>query len=65
MRNFDILTANRDSRIHSIASGHEVPSVIDDSNAPPLPETSQGVERTSFSSRQTNLKPSMSTPASR
>ncbi len=52
MRNFDILTANRDSRIHSIASGHQVPSVIDDSNAPPLPETSQGRGANQF------LKPS-------
>ena len=52
MRNFDILTTNRDGRIHSIASGHQVPSVIDDSNAPPLPETSQGRGANQF------LKPS-------
>ena len=65
MRNFDILTANRDRRIHSIASGHQVPSVIDDSNAPPLQKPLRGVERTSFLSRQRNLKPSMSTLASR
>ncbi len=42
MRNFDILTANRDARIHALASGRQVPAVIDDSNAPPLPETPQG-----------------------
>ena len=41
MRNFDIMTANRDQRIWDIAAGKQVPAKIDDSNVPPLPATKQ------------------------
>ncbi|NNE01265.1 MAG: hypothetical protein HKN47_28460 [Pirellulaceae bacterium] len=41
MRNFDIMTANRDQRIWKLADGQSVPDQIDDSNLPPLPETKQ------------------------
>ena len=41
MRNFDIMTANRDQRIWDIAAGKQVSAKIDDSNVPPLPATKQ------------------------
>jgi plastocyanin len=41
MRNFDIMTANRDERIWNIAAGKQVPLTIDDSNVPPLPMAKQ------------------------
>lgn len=41
MRNFDLLSANRDQRIWDLAKGRSVPDQIDDSNLPPLPETKQ------------------------
>ena len=41
MRNFDIMTSNRDQRIWDIAAGKQVPVKIDDSNVPPLPATKQ------------------------
>lgn len=41
MRNFDIMTDNRDKRIHRIASGEQTPATIDDSNVPEMPETTQ------------------------
>lgn len=41
MRNFDVMTANRDERIWALAKGKEVPAKIDDSNVPPLPATKQ------------------------
>jgi plastocyanin len=41
MRNFDIMTANRDERIWNIAAGKQVPLTIDDSNVPSLPRTTQ------------------------
>ncbi|MCH2368589.1 MAG: SGNH/GDSL hydrolase family protein, partial [Planctomycetes bacterium] len=41
MRNFDIMVANRDKRIWSLARGKKVPEKIDDSNVPPLPKTTQ------------------------
>lgn len=41
MRNFDLLTANRDQRIWDLAQGKAVPPQIDDSNIPPLPKTDQ------------------------
>ena len=41
MRNFDMMTANRDQRIWDIAAGKQVPAKIDDSNVPPLPATKQ------------------------
>jgi hypothetical protein len=39
MRNFDIMTANRDKRIHGLAQGKKVPAKINDSNVPELPKT--------------------------
>jgi len=41
MRNFDMMTANRDERIWNIAAEKQVPLTIDDSNVPPLPMTKQ------------------------
>ena len=41
MRNFDLMTANRDERIWSLAKGKQVPAKADDSNLPPLPGTTQ------------------------
>ena len=41
MRNFDVMTANRDQRIWDIADGAEVSESIDDSNVPPLPEAQE------------------------
>ena len=41
MRNFDIMTANRDRRIWDIVQGKNVSGPIDDSNVPPLPETTE------------------------
>ncbi|MGB7342876.1 MAG: PVC-type heme-binding CxxCH protein, partial [Pirellulaceae bacterium] len=41
MRNFDILTSNREQRIWSLAQGENVPATIDDSNLPIMPETKQ------------------------
>ncbi len=39
MQNFDLMVANRDRRIWSIASGEKVPMKINDANVPPLPKT--------------------------
>jgi putative heme-binding domain-containing protein len=41
MRNFDIMAANRDRRIWDIAQGKDVSGPIDDSNVPPLPQTTE------------------------
>ena len=41
MRNFDVMTANRERRIWELAQGKPVPPQIDDSNLPPMPETKQ------------------------
>ena len=41
MRNFDIMAANRDRRIWDIVQGKDVSGPIDDSNVPPLPETTE------------------------
>lgn len=41
MRNFDIMTANRDQRIWDLAAGRKVPVHVDDSNLPTMPETKQ------------------------
>jgi len=41
MRNFDLMTVNRDKRIHALAQGGKVPSTIDDSNVPELPKTKE------------------------
>ncbi len=39
MRNFDLMTENRDRRIHRLAQGKKLTAIIDDSNIPPLPIT--------------------------
>ncbi len=36
MRNFEMMTENRESRIHSLARGEESSGPVDDSNLPPL-----------------------------
>jgi putative heme-binding domain-containing protein len=41
MRNFDLMVANRDLRIHALAQGKPVPAKVDDSNVPVLPKTVQ------------------------
>ena len=41
MRNFDLMTANRDQRIWDLANGKQVTKKIDDSNILPLPQTTQ------------------------
>ncbi|MEQ8789036.1 MAG: ThuA domain-containing protein [Pirellulaceae bacterium] len=41
MRNFEILTANREQHIWTIARGEDVTDTIDDSNLPPLPKTKE------------------------
>lgn len=41
MRNFDIMTANRDRRIWDIVQGKKVSGPVDDSNVPPLPATTE------------------------
>jgi putative heme-binding domain-containing protein len=41
MRNFDLMAANRDSRVWDLAQGKKVPAKVDDSNVPPLPRTKQ------------------------
>mgnify|MGYP002622909083 CR=1 FL=1 len=41
MRNFDLMTANRDQRIWQLAQGKSVPARVDDSNVPELPATKQ------------------------
>jgi uncharacterized cupredoxin-like copper-binding protein/lysophospholipase L1-like esterase len=38
MKNFEIMTANRDKRVWDLAQGKSVKGRIDDSNVPPLPE---------------------------
>ncbi len=47
MRNFDLMTANRDERIWKLAQGKPVTEAIDDGNVPPLPKTpeSRGANR--------------------
>ena len=39
MRNFDLMTENRDRQIHKLAQGKKPSAIIDDSNVPPLPIT--------------------------
>ena len=41
MKNFDLMTHNRDKRIHNLVKGDDQGLVIDDSNVPPLPKTSE------------------------
>ena len=39
MKNFDIMTANRDKKIHQLVSGKKPSRIINDSNVPMLPKT--------------------------
>jgi azurin len=41
MKNFDLMTYNRDMRIHNLVKGVDQGPIIDDSNVPPLPKTSE------------------------
>ena len=41
MKNFDIMTSNRQQHIWKLAAGVDAPSTIDDSNLPVMPETKQ------------------------
>lgn len=41
MRNFDIMVANREKRIHAIAQGKKVPVKVNDSNVPVMPEVAE------------------------
>ncbi|MAI72359.1 MAG: hypothetical protein CMM01_15805 [Rhodopirellula sp.] len=41
MRNFEIMTANRDARIWDLVQGKEIKGPIDDSNLPVMPDTKQ------------------------
>ena len=42
MKNFDLMTSNRDQRIWDLAQGKKVPAKIDDSNLPKLPPAKEG-----------------------
>ena len=41
MRNFDVMTSNREKAIWDLANGKPVPEKIDDSNLPVMPDTKQ------------------------
>ena len=41
MRNFDLMTANRDRQIYRLAQSKNPSPIIDDSNVPPLPITKE------------------------
>ena len=41
MRNFDLMTENRDRQIHRLAQGKRPSPIINDSNVPPLPITKE------------------------
>ena len=41
MRNFDLMTQNRDRQIHRLSQGKKPSPIIDDSNVPPLPITKE------------------------
>lgn len=56
MRNFEILTSNRDQRIWNIAQGQPVPAVIDDSNLPALPKTKESRGANQWMSAAEELK---------
>jgi putative heme-binding domain-containing protein len=56
MRNFEIMTANRDKRIWAIAQGKDVPEKVDDSNVPLLPTTKQSRGANKWMSAKDELK---------
>ena len=41
MRNFDVMASNRDRRVWDVVQGKDVSKPVDDSNVPPLPETTE------------------------
>ena len=56
MRNFDLLVANRNQHIWDLAQGKKVSKTIDDSNLPPLPDTTQSRGANRWMSAEDELK---------
>jgi len=56
MRNFDLLVANRNQRIWDLTQGKNVAKIIDDSNLPPLPDTTQSRGANRWMSAEDELK---------
>lgn len=56
MKNFDLMTSNRDQRIHQLVKGKKPSPIIDDSNVPPLPETQQSRGANQWMSPQQELE---------
>ncbi len=56
MRNFDVMVANRDRRIWTLARGESVPQQVDDSNVPRLPRTKQNRDANRWMSAADELK---------
>jgi len=56
MKNFDIMTANREKRIWDLAGGRDVAGKIDDSNLPKMPETKQSRGANRWMSAKDELK---------
>ncbi len=42
MRNFEMMAANREARVHALARGEKVEGPVDDSNLPPLEAVAEG-----------------------
>lgn len=42
MRNFEMMAANREARIHALARGEKIEGPVDDSNLPPLEAVAEG-----------------------
>jgi len=42
MRNFELMAANREARVHALARGEKVEGPLDDSNLPPLEAVAEG-----------------------
>lgn len=56
MRNFEIMTSNRDTRIWDLANGKEIAGPIDDSNLPVMPDTKQSRGANQWMSAADELK---------
>jgi len=56
MKNFDLMTANRDQRIHRLVRGENPSPIIDDSNIPALPSTQQSRGANQWMSPEEELK---------
>ena len=56
MKNFDLMTANRDQRIHRLVRGENPSPIIDDSNVPTLPSTQQSRGANQWMSPEDELK---------